>query len=201
MTASLLPAFAALALFGGAAAGTEGSRRGAALEEAFAAYQAGDFSRSAALFRDAAERGDPVAQYNLGVLYQGRQGAPRDDAQAAAWLRKAAEQGDAKAQNELGVMLAAGRGAPRVPESAAAWLRRAAGAGDADAPRNLEALRRAAQPREAGGRRGWWMLGLAGLAAAGLAAWLLAPGAKAAPPPRRSRPPPAGPQAGGALAG
>ena len=41
-------------------------------------------------YRSAAERGDPYAQFNLGLLYKHGRGVARDDRQAAQWFLKAA---------------------------------------------------------------------------------------------------------------
>ncbi len=59
----------------------------------------------------AANRGDPIAQNQLGVKYsQGEDGLPRDDVKAVEWYRKAANQGLPKAQTNLGDMYFFGRG-------------------------------------------------------------------------------------------
>ncbi len=50
--------------------------------------------KAAALYCKAAEKGDALAQYNLGWIYANGRGTPRDDALAVAWLQKAAAQGD-----------------------------------------------------------------------------------------------------------
>ncbi len=52
-----------------------------------------DLPAAAVWYRRAAERGDPVAQMNLGDLYALGQGVARDLVQAVAWLSLAAEQG------------------------------------------------------------------------------------------------------------
>ncbi len=54
----------------------------------------------------AAEQGDAMAQFNLGVMYNTGRGVAQDYKQAVAWFRKAAEQGDAMAQFNLGLMYA-----------------------------------------------------------------------------------------------
>ena len=88
--------------------------------------QGPDDTTLTAKFRDAAERGNPYAQYNLGKNYANGQGVARDDVQAAAWWRKAAEQGNAPAQYNLGKMYAIGRGVTRDDAQAVAWYRKAA---------------------------------------------------------------------------
>lgn len=96
-----------------------------------------DYEAGMRVFRPAAERGDPIAQYNLGRLYSQGRGAPADFAQAIVWFRKAAEQGHAGAEARLGEMLDKGWGAPRDSAQAAAWYRKAAAQGNADAAADL----------------------------------------------------------------
>jgi len=53
-------------------------------------------------YRKAAERGHPMAQSNLGLMYSTGDGVGRDDAQARHWFGRAAAQGHATAQFHLG---------------------------------------------------------------------------------------------------
>ncbi len=85
----------------------------------------------------AAEQGDALAQFNLGVMYVKGEGVPEDDAKAVYWYRKAAEHGDALAQFNLGVMYANGEGVPEDDAKAVYWYRKAAEQGDASAQYNL----------------------------------------------------------------
>ncbi len=70
--------------------------------------QRNDFDTSLEELRSTAERGDVLAQYNLGEMYRLGQGVPQDDSEAARWYRLAAEQGYALAQFNLGLMYARG---------------------------------------------------------------------------------------------
>ena len=81
--------------------------------------------------RQAAERGDATAQFNLGVMYANGEGVPQDDAEAVQWYRLAAEQGHAEAQGTLGAMYATGRGVPQDDVEAVQWFRLAAEQGHA----------------------------------------------------------------------
>lgn len=74
----------------------------------------------------AAERGQVLAQLNLGYLYEKGQGTRKDLKQAISWYRKAAEQGNAKAQYNLAVMYDNGRGVKKDYEQAAYWYLEAA---------------------------------------------------------------------------
>jgi TPR repeat protein len=54
--------------------------------------------------KKAAEQGDALAQYYLGVMYDKGKGVTRDAKEAARWYRKAADQGHASAQRYLEAM-------------------------------------------------------------------------------------------------
>ena len=67
-------------------------------------------------YRRAAERGDVLAQYNLGCYFEQGKGVAQDRTLAVVWYRKAAEQGDPEAQCNLGCCYLEGHG---VAESSA----------------------------------------------------------------------------------
>ena len=74
----------------------------------------------------AAEQGDPEAQYDLGEAYRRGEGVLRDDAEAARWYRMAAAQGHRNAQSSLGVAYAKGEGVRKDDAEAARWFQMAA---------------------------------------------------------------------------
>ncbi len=57
--------------------------------------------------RDAAQRGDPKAQFALGSMLADGRGVPRDYGESAVWLRRAAEQGIDEAAFKLSNIYAA----------------------------------------------------------------------------------------------
>ena len=61
-------------------------------------------------YKAKAEKGDPVAQFKLGVCYSDGEGVAKDVVEAVKWVRKAADQGYAHAQSKLGVCYAKGEG-------------------------------------------------------------------------------------------
>lgn len=87
----------------------------------------------AALYRDAAQAGDPEARYSLGMLL--REGAQDADAltRSARWLEAAAQSGHDEAMVEYAFALGFGLGVPRDAETALVWLDRAAAAHNPDA--------------------------------------------------------------------
>ena len=70
----------------------------------------------------AAQAGDAIAQYNLGVMYSDGNGVIKDGAEAVRWYRLAADQGLAEAQSNLGGMYFEGSGVPRDIVTAHMWL-------------------------------------------------------------------------------
>lgn len=79
-------------------------------EEAEFAYDRGNYTHAARLFRPLAEQGIPAAQFHMGLMYEKGQGVPQDYRTALKWFRMAAEQGYAGPQNNLGLMYERGRG-------------------------------------------------------------------------------------------
>jgi hypothetical protein len=88
-----------------------------------------DYAEAERWWRLAAEQGDAVAQYNLGVMYYYGAGVERDRAEAARWYRLAAEQGDVDARTNLGWMYRYGEGVPKDYALAYMWLNLAAAQG------------------------------------------------------------------------
>lgn len=91
-----------------------------------AAYKRGDYATALREWRPFAEQGYVDAQYNLGVMYAGGKGVPRDEAEAARWFRLAAEQGHAGAQSDLAASYRNGWGIPKDYVKAVIWYRKAA---------------------------------------------------------------------------
>lgn len=106
-------------------------------DESWAAYQHGDYPKALAIFLKLASQGNPVAQFNLGVMYKNGQGVPQDAGEAEKWYRLAAEQGYAPAQNNLGTIYEEGQGVPQDAREAVKWYSLAAEQGVAVAQNNL----------------------------------------------------------------
>jgi uncharacterized protein len=94
-------------------------------------------SGPAAGYLDRARAGDPIAQYDIAVLYARGDGLPRDDSEAATWFREAALAGNLAAAFNLGVMYERGLGVTQNMGEAVAWYRRAAAGDFAAAAYNL----------------------------------------------------------------
>src|SRR5256885_3277697 len=81
-----------------------------AYEQAFAAYQKGDYPLALKLLKPLADQGNVNAQYNVGVMYDNALGVKTDYAEAAKWFQKAAAQGNMYAEVDLGKLYEYGRG-------------------------------------------------------------------------------------------
>ena len=94
--------------------------------ESVEAYIARDFSTAYRGFKNHAERGNPAAQYQLGLMLYLDHGVVQDFTEAAAWYVRAAEQDDIDAQISLGLMYTEGRGVVKDHAEALHWYSRAA---------------------------------------------------------------------------
>ena len=97
-----------------------------------------NYTEAIKCFREAAEQGLAISQYNLGVLYQYGEGVEKDETRAVDWYRKAAEQGHAKAQYNLAICYGKALGVPENYAEFKKWLRRAAEQGHELAQRDWE---------------------------------------------------------------
>ena len=110
------------------------------LEDAFAAYNQGDYATVLRLMRPLAEQGAAVAQHNLGVIYENGLGVPQNYAEAVKWYRLAAEQGYGPSQFNLGLLYDKGRGVSQNDVEAVKWYSLAANQSNAAAQVNLGVL-------------------------------------------------------------
>jgi TPR repeat protein len=92
-----------------------------------------DDVQAVAWYRKAAEKGNAVAQFNLGLAYAKGKGVSKDAVQAVTWFRKAAVQGNADAQYTLAGFYDAGDGVPKDDSKGTAWYMKAAQQGYAKA--------------------------------------------------------------------
>ncbi|WP_413204068.1 hypothetical protein [Rhodospirillum sp. A1_3_36] len=117
---------------------TEGNQN--PMAAATAAVQAQNYALAAQLLEPLAEEDDPLALYNLAMLYAAGLGVPRDLQRAFMLTERSARKGFLSAQNNLGVMYLKGIGVTPDREQALHWLNVAAANGNPLAKRSLEAL-------------------------------------------------------------
>jgi len=124
----------ALALFGATRLMAE------PMDDALAALRDKDYKKAISLLRPLANYGYPLAQFNVGVMYDDGLGVDRDDKEALFWYTKAAAQGYANAQANLGQMYFNGQGVPADYQKALDWWTRAANQGNLIAQNNLGSM-------------------------------------------------------------
>jgi TPR repeat protein len=110
------------------------------INDGWVAYQQGDFRAALKEFQVSAEKGDVIAQYAIGWMYDNGEGVSQDDSRAFDWYKKAAEQGYAQAQFNLGWMYANGNGVDKNYQLAADWYVKAAEQGNTQAQQVLNGL-------------------------------------------------------------
>lgn len=93
-----------------------------------------------ASLRQAAMRGEPAAQVEVGARYAAGQGVGRDLQQTFLWYGRAAAQGLGIAQYRFAALYERGLGIARDPERARIWYARAAEQGNVKAMHNLAIL-------------------------------------------------------------
>jgi hypothetical protein len=85
----------------------------------------------------AALRGDKIAQFQVGVMYEQGNGIEQNQSLAAHWFEESARQGFVDAQYNIAIMYAAGRGVAADEGLAMMWLSRAAKQKDREARKLL----------------------------------------------------------------
>jgi TPR repeat protein len=157
-----------------------------AWDDAWSAYQRGDFETALSGMLQLAEAGDMTAQDRLAHIYWYGEGTPIDYAEALRWSERSAAQGSFRGMNDLAAHYEHGNGVPVDLAKAFELYRKASAEGDGWSSRNaadmlaagegvdkneaeaLRLYREAAQQGDAGSyvRLGWaYLEGTLGLAA------------------------------------
>ena len=82
------------------------------------------------IYMELARKGDPGAQFNVGLYYFHGVAPERNSAEAVKWWLKSAESGYAKAQSKLGDCFSTGEGVTKDIPAGLNWHRMAAAQGD-----------------------------------------------------------------------
>jgi localization factor PodJL len=88
----------------------------------------------------AAARNQPIAQYELGVMYENGRGLHADPAEAFRWFESAALKGNRRSMHSLATAYTEGRGTAKNMFEAARWYGRAAQLGSVNDQFNLGVL-------------------------------------------------------------
>ena len=110
------------------------------------AYAKGEYSVALKKLQPVAERGNPQAQFYLGLMYSKGDGVDQDHNAANTWWNKAAEQGNMEAQENLGLTYAKGQGVARDWVQADKWFSIAAALGKETAINNKKTVEVHMQP-------------------------------------------------------
>jgi len=97
-----------------------------------------DHSKAFKTHHEAAESGDPDAQFRLGVMFGLGLGVGQDYAAAVHWYKAAAQADHPPSQCNLGWMYGTGRGVPQDYVRAYAWYSIAAAGGEETARKNRD---------------------------------------------------------------
>ncbi len=92
-----------------------------------------NYPEALAAYKKAAERGDPLGMYNLGLMYEYGKGVPVDYVKAKELYSGAAAKGIGQAMNQLGGLYFNGLGQPRDAQQGLSWYKKAAAVGNSNA--------------------------------------------------------------------
>jgi len=92
-----------------------------------------EYEKACRIFLKLAERGDPQAQFDLGVMFHNGMGFDTDYEKAVNWFCEAASQNHAQAENYLGAIYKTGIGADQNLEKAQMYFKRAMDHGNENA--------------------------------------------------------------------
>lgn len=118
----------------------QASQRGYAIAKVHLGMSLGELGEEEAafaLFRQAADAGNALGAYNVGVLYRDGAGTAQNTAEAVRWFTAAWTKGYAAAGFNLGVLYDEGQLVPQDNSRAMEWYKRAAAKGQVDAMVNL----------------------------------------------------------------
>ena len=107
------------------------------LDEAWTAYNIGQYNKVVQMVQPLASDGNPRAQVLLARCYENGLGVPQDMETAAKWFHLAADQNYAEGQVQLAYLYELGAGVPKNEAAVADLMSRAANAGSAEAQFNL----------------------------------------------------------------
>ena len=106
--------------------------RRAAFQNAKESQKLGEFADAVDVLEPLAEKGDELALYTIGILYEtGAKDLPQDYAKALAYFQKGADKRHAGSMRQIAELYGKGLGVPADPNKAAQWYDDAATRGDA----------------------------------------------------------------------
>ena len=114
-----------VALTVGLCVGISGNTLANSYNKGFVAAEAGKYQTALQQWGPMAEKGHPIAQFNVAMLFHSGSGVAMNEAKALEWYIKSADGGYYKAQEYLAVGYSEGWfGLPRDSKKAAYWEKR-----------------------------------------------------------------------------
>jgi len=95
------------------------------IQDGITAYVLKDYKTALEKLKPLAEKGNAIAQKNIGIMYSKGYGVKQDYTEAIKWDRLSAEQGNASAQSNIGIMYTNGFGVKKDLEEGIKWTRKA----------------------------------------------------------------------------
>jgi TPR repeat protein len=92
------------------------------IDDGDTALHKGNYETALKLLMPYAEKGNAIAELDIGILYFSGNAVPQDRVEAAKWFKLAAEQGSSGAQTDLGIIYATGNGGPKDLLQAYMWF-------------------------------------------------------------------------------
>jgi TPR repeat protein len=86
------------------------SDHAAAADDGDVAFKLKDYGTAMKLLMPFAQRGDPVAETDVGMMYYGGLGVPLDRAEGVKWFMSSAKQGTLGGEVDMGIAYATGEG-------------------------------------------------------------------------------------------
>jgi len=116
---------------------SSGAAVSADFQKGINAYELGDFETAIEEWGPLAELGNPLAQHNIGFMYNSGKGVVQNSKTALKWFILSAEQGHAEAQYNVGIFYDAGTGVKENDKTAIHWYTLSAEQGNAEAQNSL----------------------------------------------------------------
>ena len=107
------------------------------LEDGARSFRQSDYAHALASWRPLADKGNAIAQNDLGILYLDGKGVPQNTSEAVRYLSLSAAAGSSLGQNNLGGLYRDGKGVARDYVRAAPWFSASAAQGNSAGMYNL----------------------------------------------------------------
>ncbi len=119
-----------------------------AADDGDVAFKLKDYGTAMKLLMPFAQRGDPVAETDVGMMYYGGLGVPLDRAEGVKWFMSSAKQGTLGGEVDMGIAYATGEGIGKDRLQAYMWFSLAADQGSASGVRYRDRIATELKPDE-----------------------------------------------------